>query len=302
MAFWGWGPELESAGGILPPAAFWSHLPARDRRACRVTACRPDRVPAQGGMKLVGSVFSDLETALAAFELGPASFRCRICGRTHRWGSGPARSCALRAKQAPAPPVGLDAAYLRDAGIRLERAAEAYAPWLRLAPLNLPISWEWSPDDERVIMASLALPPEKAREELKRFYGPAVERWLEWALAEAERRKAVRQEALEWLNEVFCDVPRFFTFEALQGNRGELMLVRVDPRGTVPEGVRPMRFISGPYWAWRVIGRTQLVLWDFAYEPGQLLLLVSQGIRGLRNWYEVAYDAGTRSCSVRPAG
>jgi hypothetical protein len=253
-------------------------------------------------MNLAGFVFPDLETALAAFGLGPASFRCRICGRTHRWGSGPARSCALRAKEAPAPLVGLDAAHLQDAGIRLELAAEAYAPWLRLAPLDLPVSWDWGPDDERVIMASLALPPEKASEELERFYRPAVERWLEWALAEAERRKAVRQEALEWLNEVFCDVPRFFTFEALRGNRGELMLVRVDPRGTVPEGVRAMRLVSGSYWTWRALGRTQVVLWDFGYQAGQLRLLVSRGLRGFRNWHEVAYDAATRSCSVRPAG
>jgi len=251
---------------------------------------------------LAGSVFPDLETALAAFRLGPASFRCRVCGRTHRWGSGLARSCALRAKQAPAPLVGLDAAHLQDAGIRLELAAEAYAPWLRLAPLNLPISWDWGPDDERVIMASLALPPEKASVELERFYRPAVEKWLEWALAEAERRKAVRQRALEWLDEVFSDVPRFFTFDALRGDRGEFVQVRVDPRGAVPEGVRPLRLVSGPYWTWRALGRTQLVLWDFAYEPGRLHLLVSQGLRGLRNWYEVAYDAATRSCSVRPAG
>lgn len=250
---------------------------------------------------MAGSVFPDLETALAAFGLGPASFRCRVCGRTHRWSSRPARSCALRAKQAPAPPVGLDAARIQEAGIKLELVAEVYTPWLRLAPLNLPISWDWGSHDERVIMASLALPPEKASEELERFYRPAVERWLKWALGEAERRKAVRQKALEWLDEVFSNVPRFFTFDALRGDRGELTLVRVDPVEAVPEGVRPLRLISGPYWAWRVLGRTQLVLWDFAYGPGRLRLWVSQGIRGLRNWYEVAYDAGTRSCSVRPA-
>lgn len=251
---------------------------------------------------MAGSVFPDLETAFAAFELGSVSFRCRICGRTHRWGSGPARSCALRAKQAPAPLVGLDAAHLQEAGIRLELAAEAYAPWLRLAPLNLPISWDWGPDDEWVIMASLALPPDKASEELERFYRPAVERWLEWALPEAQRRKAVRQKALEWLDEVFSDVPRFFTFDAFRGDHGELVLVRVNPVGAVPEGVRLLRFVSGPCWAWKVLGRTRSVLWDFAYGPGQLYLLVSHGIRGLRNWHEVAYDAGTRFCSVRPAG
>lgn len=85
-------------------------------------------------MELAGFVFRDLDEALAAFQLGPARFRCWVCGRTHRSGSKAAEACAARVKEAPAPLVGLDAADLDDAGIRSETAAEVCAPWLRLAP------------------------------------------------------------------------------------------------------------------------------------------------------------------------
>lgn len=258
---------------------------------------------------MAGFVFRDLDEALAVFQLGPARFRCWVCGRTHRSGSKAAEACAARVKEAPALLVGLDAADLDDAGIRSETAAEVCAPWLRLAPpLGLPISWDWGPEDEQVIVASLALPAGRARAALERFYRPAVAKWLEWALPEAERRKARRREALNWLDEVFSDVPRFFAFEVVRGDHDEIMVVKVEPRDgvSVPEGVQPLRLTTGPYWMGRMAAAlgeryAQHTLWEFRYLPGGLHLLVSRGVRQRRWWYEVRYDAENRACRVRLA-
>jgi len=52
--------------------------------------------PSRGGDRAVALVFRDLATAEAAFALGQVEYRCLVCGRVHRSGTGDAAGCLDR--------------------------------------------------------------------------------------------------------------------------------------------------------------------------------------------------------------